>query len=172
MSLRCAAAAWVAGLVTLGGCGYGLSGRGTFLPRQIRVIALVPFENRTSRPEIEQRVTEEVARELAKRGQYRVVTEPAGAHALLEGAVTGFRASPVQFTQEGRASRVEAVVMIEATLRDLSNDQVLWSQRGLLFREQYDVPPEGEFFDQETLALDDIARGAAGALVTSIVEGF
>ena len=40
------------------------------------------------------------------------------------------------------------------------------------FREQYDIQESGEFFDEVTLAMDDIATGAAGALVTSILEGF
>lgn len=155
------------------GCGYKLAGGGGFLPEHIRLIALDPFENRTDRPEIEQRVTEEVASELAKRGKYQVVPRREGADAFLEGAVTEFRTSPVQFNEQGRATRVETAVTIQATLRDLKNDTVLWSQSGLLFREQYDVPEtESDFFDRETLALDEIARGAAGALVTSILEGF
>lgn len=155
------------------GCGYKLAGGNSFLPERIKTIALAPFANRTSRPEIEQRVTEEVALELSKRGGYKVVTDRAGADAFLEGAVARFLTSPVQFNAEGRATRVETIVSIEATLRDLSSGQVLWSQTGLVFREQYDVPQEQQgFFDQETLALDEIARGAAGALVTSILEGF
>jgi TolB-like protein len=154
-------------------CGYRLVGQGSVLPETIRVIALIPFDNRTARPEIEQRITEEIARELAKRGKYRVVPERSGAQALLEGAVTGLRTNPVQFNPEGRATRVETVVTIQATLRDLSNDEILWNQSGLIFREQYDVPEtEAGFFDEETLALEEIARGAAGAVVTSILEGF
>jgi len=49
---------WAAALA-LGsaGCGYKLAGSNTFLPPSIRIIALSPFDNRTSRPEIEQRVT-------------------------------------------------------------------------------------------------------------------
>ena len=87
----------------------------------------------------------------------------------------------MQFNAQGRATRVETVVTVEATFRDRANDQVLWSQSDLLFRSQYDVqdtatsPVTGgtsQFFDQETLALDDIARGAAGLLVNSILEGF
>ena len=137
------------------------------------MIGIAPFENRTTRPEIEQRVTEEVAREFAKRGRYRVVTERSGADAWLEGAIADFRTSPVQFNLQGRATRVETVVTLQATLRDSSNEQILWNQSGLLFREQYDVPEsESDFFDRETLALDEIAKGAAGALVTSILEGF
>ena len=140
---------------------YRLVGRGSVLPERIRVIALFPFDNRTTRPEIEQRITEEIARELAKRGSYRVVPERSGADALLEGAVTGLRTDPVQFNPEGRATRVETVVTIQAMLRDLSNDEILWNQSGLVFREQYDVPEtEAGFFDEETLALEEIARGA------------
>jgi TolB-like protein len=156
----------LAGLVTLAasGCGYALLGRGdTLLPEHVRVIALTPFQNLTTRPEIEQRVTEATARELSRRGRYRVVTDRAGADALLEGAITGFRTEPVQFNAEGRATRVQTVVLIRATLRDLSNDAVLWSQDGLLFREQWDVPEtEAGFFDQETLALDDSAGARPG----------
>ena len=118
-------------------------------------------------------ISEETAREFSRRGRYRVVTARLGADALLEGAITGFRSDPVEFNEDGRATRVETVVSIQATLRDLSNDEILWSQEGLLFREQWDIPEiEQSFFDEETLALEDIARGAAGTLVSSILEGF
>jgi hypothetical protein len=64
-------------------------------------------------------------------------------------------------------------VLLRATLRDLKTDQVLWQQANLPFREQYDVPESAlDLSDTETLALDEIARGAAGALVGSILEGF
>lgn len=165
-----AAACWL-----LSGCGYSLVGRvdSGVLPDHIRIITILPFENRTNRPEIEQRVTEEVAKEFSTRRRYRVVTERAGADAVLEGAITGFRTDPVQFNEEGRATRVETVVSLQATIRDASDDQILWSQNGLLFREQWDIPEtETDFFDQETLALDRIARGAAGTLVSSLLEGF
>jgi len=168
-------------LLAFGGCGYRLVGQNTYLPETIRVVAIVPFQNQTPRPEIEQRVTEQVSREFSRRRRYTVITDAAAADAVLEGAVTGFRTNPVQFNAQGRATRVETVVTIRATFRDRKNDQILWSQSDLLFRSQYDVrdtsttPVSGganQFFDQETLALDDIARGAAGLLVNSILEGF
>ena len=150
-------------------CGNKLAGRNTFLPERVRVIMVAPFENRTTRPEIEQRVTENVANELSKRGRYKVVGARAGADALLEGAITEFRTSPVQLNAEGRATRMETVVTVQASLRDLSSEAILWSQSGLVFREQYDVQEE---VLEETLALDNIALGAAQALVTSMFEGF
>ena len=156
----------------LPGCGYRFVGRGSDLPEHIKIIAVLPFENNTTRPEIEQRVTEEVAKEFSRRRQYNVVTDRGAADAVLEGTIASYRTTPVLFTAGGRATRVEAVVSIRATMRDTANDEVLWSQSGLIFKEQFDVPETGEFFDQESVALDDIARGAAGALVTSILEGF
>ena len=71
----------------LPGCGYRLAGK-IALPESIQVIAVLPFENRTTRPEIEQRVTEEVASELNKRGRIRVGTDASKADAILEGAIT------------------------------------------------------------------------------------
>jgi TolB-like protein len=167
-----AAALAMAFAALLPSCGYHLSGAVTSLPPEIKIIAVLPFENRTNRPEIEQRVTEEVADEFTRRGRYKVITDRSAADAVLEGAVTSYRTSPVQFTSAGRATRVEAFVTLQATLRETSNDEILWSQSGLIFKEQYDVPETGEFFDQESVALDDIAKGAAGVLITSILEGF
>jgi len=156
------------------GCGYRLAGTGgQFLPEHIKVLVVLPFENRTTRPEIEQRVTEEVANQLSRRGSYEVVADRAAADAMLEGAITRYHTSPVEFGPESRATRVEALVVIQATLRELATDEVLWSQQGLVFREQFDVDVLTEdFFDKESIALDRIARGAAGALVTSMLEGF
>jgi TolB-like protein len=155
------------------GCGYKLAGTGTFLPKSIKVIAVAPFENRTGRPEIEVRTTEAVARELSRHGGYTVTTDKTKADAYLEGSVTDFRTTPVQFSPEGRATRLETAVVLRASLRDLATGEILWDQANLLFRDQYDVQQEeANFFDLETTALDALALGAARTLVDSLTEGF
>ena len=154
-------------------CGYHLAGTGTFLPKNIKTIAVAPFENRTGRSEIEVRVTEAVARELSRHGATKVVTDKAVADAYLEGAVTEFHTAPVQFNAEGRATRLESTVVLRASIRDLASGEILWNQANLLFRDQYDVQQQQvDYFDLETLALDALARGAAQTLVNSITEGF
>jgi TolB-like protein len=159
--------------LALAGCGYRLSGTGSFLPENIQAIVVAPFENRSSRPEIEVRTTEAVARELSRRGGIKVVTDRADAHALLEGVITDFRTTPVQFNAQGRATRLETAVVLRSSLRDLGTGELLWSQANLVFRDQYDVQQtDVNYFDLETLALDTLARGAAQTLVSSITEGF
>ena len=159
--------------VLLSACGYKLAGTGTFLPKNIRTIAVAPFENRSARPEIEIRTTEAVTRELSRRGGFKVVSDRATADALLEGAVTDFRTTPVQFNSQGRATRLETAVVLRSSLREVATGRVLWSQANLVFRDQYDVQQSDvNYFDLETLALDELARGAAQTLVNSITEGF
>ena len=155
------------------GCGYKLAGTGTFLPPNIKTIAVAPFENRTGRSEVEVRVTEAVARELSRHGGTKVVSDKSVADAYLEGTVTDFRTSPVQFNSEGRATRLESTVVLRASIRDLASGEILWSQANLMFRDQFDVQQQQvDYFDLETLALDALARGAAQTLVNSITEGF
>jgi TolB-like protein len=174
MIRRAASCAVLAALLAgSAGCGYRLAGTGTFLPKSIKVIAVAPFENRTGRPEIEVRTTEAVARELSRHGGYTIVTDKSKADAYLEGAVTDFHTTPVQFSAEGRATRLETAVVLRASLRDLASGEILWSQANLLFRDQYDVQQqEVNYFDLETTALDALALGAAKTLVNSITEGF
>ena len=82
------AARWVTAIVLIlsaTGCGYRLTGTGaSLIPDHVRKIVIRPFENRTARTEIEQRVTEEVARELSRRGRWDVVTDRGAADAMLE----------------------------------------------------------------------------------------
>ena len=159
--------------VACSGCGYKLAGTGTVLPPNIKSIAVAPFENRTTRPEVEVRVTEAVAREMARHGSIKVVTDKGVADAYLEGVVTEFHTSPVQFNSEGRATRLETTVVLRSSIRDLVTGEILWSQANLLFRDQYDVQQvQADYFDLETLAMDALARGAAQTLVNSVTEGF
>lgn len=157
------------------GCGYRLAGTSSVLPDHVKIIAVVSFANQTDRPEVEQRVTEAVARELSRRGRYEVVTDPGKADAVLAGTVTSYRTIPVEFTTEGREARTEATLTIQATLRETASDEILWSQSGLIFKEQFDVTEESRdegFIYLESLALDALASGVAGVLATSMFEGF
>ena len=113
----------------LAGCGYALVGKGSVLPKYVESVAINSFENRTDQPEIEQRVTEEVSREFSQRGRYRIVSDPQAADVVLDGAIQSWQTRPIQFSSAGRATRVETVVSIQATLRETSTDEILWRQR-------------------------------------------
>jgi outer membrane lipopolysaccharide assembly protein LptE/RlpB len=156
-----------------GGCGYRLAGKNQLLPTDVRVIAVPPFENQTRRPEIDQRITEQMTATLIKRGGYRTTGLTEGADAILSGSVTGYNSSPVSVGSDGRATRYEVVITASVQLRKMPEDRILFSSSHFVFKKQYDVSDEAlSFSDQEIVAIDEIARDFSESVVTSILEGF
>ncbi len=161
--------------VSIGGvaCGYRLAGKNQLLPPEVQVIAVPPFENQTRRPEIEQRITEQLTATLIKRGGYRATGTAEGADAILTGAVTGYNSSPVSVGPDGRATRYEVVITATVELRKIPEDKVLFSSSHFVFKKQYDVQSQNlTFFDQEILAINEVARDFSESVVTTILEGF
>ncbi len=163
-------------LILASGCGYHLAGRSSgasFLPAGARTLGIPTFANRTDRPEIEQRITEALVDEFLRRSRLQAVPSPKGADVLLEGEIASFKTDPVTFTESGRFDRVEVTITARVRLVQTSPEKVIWSQNHFVFREQYDVPetPLTEF-DREIVAIEQIARGFARSITTSILEGF
>src|SRR5688572_31904164 len=87
------------------GCGYSLAGRGSFLPAHILTIGVPPFANRTPVFNLETQLTEKVRSEFIGRGKYKILPEPAGADAVLTGAVVSVVSEPTAFNANNLASR-------------------------------------------------------------------
>lgn len=163
----------LATLLLLSGCGYGLVGRSNFLDPSIRTIEVPSFVNRTTRVELEQRVTQAVANELVSRGRLNLVTNSAEAHAILRGSIDTFNIYPIAFEQ-GRATRYQISITAKIELLDHRNDdKVLWKNDQYRFTENYEVNlSSAEAFDQETRAIQEIAVRFAESLVANLLEGF
>lgn len=174
---RAAAALVLAAVAAAPGCfGYHLAGRATtssFIPDAVRTIAIPVFSNATERPQVELRVSEALISEFVQRGRYRAVPDARGADAILEGAIESFRLDPVRFSSTGRADRYEVTVTARIRLVQASPEKVLWAQNHFVFREQYDVAESPTALtDREIVAIEEIARGFARSVVTSLLEGF
>lgn len=168
-------------VIAASGCGYALAGRGSFLPATIRVIAIPQLENRTTYIQVEQLLTEKVRNEFIGRGKYQVVTEPAGADAVLTGTITGINIQPVSFTNQQIASRYLFTLNMSVRFTDAMTNEVLWSNDSLMLREEYDLTIAGDqtgtnvtatFLDQERTSFDRISTDLARAVVTAILEAF
>ena len=154
-------------------CGYRLAGRNQMLPADVKVIAVPPFENQTRKPEIEQRITEQVTTTFIERGGYRTTASEANADAVLKGQVTGYDVTPVSVGADGRATRYEVVITASVELTTIPEKSVLFRSSQFVFKKQYDVEGDAAtFFDQEIVAIDEIAKDFAESVVTSILEGF
>jgi len=162
------AAAWMTG------CGYALVGSGNTLDPKIHSIEVPSFVNKTTRVELEQRVTQAVADEFVSRGRLRLVKTANDADAILRGSIDSFGIFPIAFNQQGRATQYQISITAKIELLDHRNeDKVLWKNDQYRFTENYQIDINStDAFDQETRAITEIAQRFAESLVTNLLEGF
>ena len=114
------------------GCGYALSGRGSFLPDYIETVGIPMFENNTPVFEVEQLLTQQVRQEFIGRGRYQVVSDNVGVDAVLDGSIQDIRITPASFTADQQASRYVFTLTASIVFRDLMTDEVLWENTLIL----------------------------------------
>src|SRR2546421_6297105 len=162
-------------LPMLASCGYGLVGSANnLLAPTVHTIEVPAFVNKTTRVELEQRVTQAVADEFVSRGRLRLVTDPSEADAILRGSIDSFGIFPIAFNPQGRATQYQISITAKIELVDhRSEDKVMWKNDQYRFTENYQVNLEStDAFDQETRAIAEIAVRFAESLVTNLLEGF
>ncbi len=162
-------------LLLFAGCGYTLVGTGNnLLPPTVHTIQVPAFVNRTTRVELEQRVTQAVAGEFVSRGRLKLVNTPKDADVILHGSIDSFGLYPIAFNAQGRATQYQISITANIELVDHRNeDKVLWKNDQYRFTENYQLTTDAnDILDQETRAINEIAQRFAQALVTNLLEGF
>jgi len=157
----------------LSGCGYGVAGRATRIPPDVKTIAVVPFENKTSTYRIEQRMSQAVVQEFISRTRYRIVADPKDADAVLRGQIVNLDSIAVVYdTTTGRATTMLVTVTMKVELDD-RNSKPLYSSDNFVFRQPYEISTDiTSFFDEESPALDRMSHDFAARLVSDVLENF
>lgn len=166
---------WIPMLVLLvsSACGYSLVGRSSTLPPSIKVIRFETLTNQTSRVGVEQRLSREIARELASRGRFSVQSELAGADADLSGAVTSFVLYPVAFDQQGRARQYQVRITARISFKTVPVEKTLWENGAYTFQDDYTFSTSAaSYVDRENEVVDRVSERFAESLVSSLLEGF
>jgi outer membrane lipopolysaccharide assembly protein LptE/RlpB len=172
MRLYLTAVALAALLMT--SCGYTVAGKGSKLPATVQTIAIPAFVNQTQTYKVEQTITAAVVKEFISRTKYRVLNETSpDADATLRGTIVSTQLSPVTYdSQTGRASSAMVTVNLRISLTD-KNGKVLFDNPNYVFREQYQVSREvSSFFEEESPAVERLARDLARTLVADILENY
>ncbi len=174
------AAATLASLALLPGCGYSLVGRGVNVDPSIRRIGVPLFKDESGQPGLDQTVTDKVIEEILKRGHFDVVSDTRGVDAVVEGEIVGFRVLPIGFAQEGtgasastQASRYALVLSAHVVYRKVGATEPIWENASVQAREETDVgETSGGFFDRGDQTVDRLATTFAKTLVASMLEAF
>jgi outer membrane lipopolysaccharide assembly protein LptE/RlpB len=174
--------------ILLTSCGYHVGGTASRLPPGLKVIDVSAFVNRTNQYRIEQRMTQAVVREFLERTRYRVVSTEESADAVLHGEITTMESSPVVFdttptqnpptsststTTIARATTMLVSVHMKVTLEERETKKILYKNDNYLFREIYEISTDPtKFFDEQSPALERMAKDFAARLVSDVVENF
>jgi hypothetical protein len=158
----------------LAGCGYRVSGHSDLLPTSIQSIAIPAFGNATTRYKLADRVTQALTHEFIRRTRYRIHPDVSQADAILQGAVLTYSAYPTVFDPlSGRATGVQAHVVLQVTLTERATGKVLFTRPSMEVRERYEISVDPkEYFDESGVAMQRLSEEAARSVVSAILENF
>ncbi len=144
---------------TLSGCNYSF--RGGSFPDHIRTMAILPFDNETTRFELTQEIHQFLLQEVP-RGLGVNQGGEENADAILRGTVRRYSLDAPLYRSGGTGQPAEVLqrqvtIAIEVELVDLVNNEVLWEDRALTGQGQFLESSETEDTGREE-AIERIAQ--------------
>lgn len=144
------------------------------LPARIRTVAVPAFqtESQALRYKIESRFTDAVMKELVHRGRgLRVQGEREGADAVIEGVIKSFNFAGVLLDDKGRARIFEVTIAAAVTVRDQTENRVLYDNQDFVFRGEYEFASDPRtFFNEEDPAVLRMSRSFAESIVSTLIN--
>jgi len=142
------------------------------LPSRIRTVAVPAFQNNALRFKIESRFTGAVIDELVHRGRgLRVQGDREGADAVIEGVIKSFTFSGVLLDDKGRARIFEVTIVAAVTVRDQTENRVLYDNQNFVFRGEYEFASDPRsFFNEEDPAILRMSRSFAESIVSTLIN--
>jgi Lipopolysaccharide-assembly len=133
-------------LVMLGACiPYGFAGGG--LPSHVRTVAIIPFENLTSVPEVQQELALALRTQLRDRLGLREAAE-SRASAVVRGTIQRYEADiPIGFSAANKnqtSARRQLQISVDIEMVDQITGKSLWQRKGLLAEGQYEERGEAK----------------------------
>jgi len=140
---------------------YSFAGGG--LPRHIRTVAIIPFDNETPSPELQRELLEELRNGIRSRLGLRDATEDR-ANAVVRGTITKYEPDvPVAFSADpskATSARRRLQIVVDVQIIDQTTGKTLWERKGL--------SAEGEYAERG----EEVGRRQAiQRIVSDVIEG-
>jgi hypothetical protein len=141
---------------------YGFAGGG--LPSHVRTVAVIPFENLTATPEIQQEIALALRTELRSRLGLREAAE-SRANAIVRGTIQRYETDiPIGYSatnQNQTSARRQLQIALDIEMIDQSTGKALWQRKGLLVEGQYEERGEAAGRKQAIeRIINEIVQGA------------
>jgi hypothetical protein len=144
------------------------------LPKHIHTVAVPAFQlgPQALRYKLEHRFTQAVLDELIHRGRgLRVQSEREGADAIIEGIIKSYTFAGVLLDEFGRARIFEVTIVAAVTVRDQTQNRILYDNQSFVFRGEYEFANDPRnFFNEEDPAVQRMARSFAESVVSTLIN--
>jgi len=162
-------------LLILTGCGYRTAGSATHLPPDIGTIDVPIFQTDVVNYHTEVAFTDAVVRQLTGRTKDRVTESdhPRPADATLRGTILTEMYTPLTYNaQNGQSSSYLITITASVVLTDASG-KVLYRNDRFRFHSQYQETADlSSFVQEDSPAVQRMARDFAQSLVSDLLESF
>ncbi len=160
-------------VISLSGCGYHTLGAATHLPPDIKTISVPLFISRTEAYHTETVMTDAVIRELATRTRFRVIpTESPEAGAVLHGTILTEAVAPLTYNASTQQSSSFIITIVASVTLNGADGQVLYQNKNIVFREQYQSTTDlATFIQEDPAAVERLSRAFARQVVADVLEG-
>ena len=139
------------------------------IPTDMRDAAVLPFENNSSEPGLENLLTDESTQQFLADGRLKIVSA-AEADVLIQGVITNYRRIPLIYSEQDIVQQYKIRISINFNLIDQETREVLRSFRGIYRETTYSdqiAPIESEY-DAQQRVIYQLARD----VVSGTVEGW
>ncbi len=96
----------------LAGCGYHLVGTTSNLPPELKTLHVATFDNPTGWADMDQRLSEAIAREWVRRRRFVLVDNRDQADIELRGSIRSVSITPVTLDEQGRATEYQMTLTV------------------------------------------------------------
>jgi hypothetical protein len=125
--------------LSLSGCLYGFAGGG--LPSHVHTVAVIPFENLTSIPEVQQELMTALRSQLRDRLGLREAPE-SRASAVVHGTIQRYEADiPIGYSATNKnqtSARRQLQISVDIEMIDQVTGKALWQRKGVIGQGQYE----------------------------------
>lgn len=153
-------------------CGYQLPAHEDSLPGGVKVLYLPLFANETTKPRLENGLTDAVVESLRRISGVDITADKRAAEAIVEGRILSYSAPAAAYDQSDTISEYQSKLSVEVGLRRLTDGRLLWRGR-LEWAEPFLANDDKSIqTDLEELAIAEINRRLADDLQARLLDDF
>jgi outer membrane lipopolysaccharide assembly protein LptE/RlpB len=159
-------------LLSLLGCGYHFPGTGGALPGDVKNVYLPLFVNRSSEPQLENLLGNELSRVFSRNANIELVEDQQQAEAILEGTISAYGSRALSYDKNDDISEYRATMTLNVKLRQLSDGRLLW-QGDVSWADEYQAADDKSVQeDLEREAIEEISLRISEELLSRMLDDF